>query len=199
MNFAIDLLHSEEDFIRACVAKEGWVLKKLYEYHYPVMYPVCRRYANNEEDALDILHDGFIKVFRHIEKYQSGTSLVSWIKRVMINTAIDYYRRESRRRSFDIEDAKNLATDEADALSMISAEEIIDLLQHLSPAYRSVFNLYVIEGYSHKELADILQITESTSRSNLVKARNKLKELIAKRFRMESFPHTDINKPGDEE
>ena len=134
------------------------------------MYPVCRRYANNEEDALDILHDGFIKVFRHIEKYQSGTSLVSWIKRVMINTAIDYYRRESRRRSFDIEDAKNLATDEADALSMISAEEIIDLLQHLSPAYRSVFNLYVIEGYSHKELADILQITESTSRSNLVKA-----------------------------
>ncbi|HRD07494.1 MAG: sigma-70 family RNA polymerase sigma factor [Saprospiraceae bacterium] len=199
MNFAIDLLHSEEDFIRACVAKEGWALKKLYEYHYPVMYPVCRRYANNEEDALDILHDGFIKVFRHIEKYQSGTSLVSWIKRVMINTAIDYYRRESRRRSFDIEDAKNLATDEADALSMISAEEIIDLLQHLSPAYRSVFNLYVIEGYSHKELADILQITESTSRSNLVKARNKLKELIAKRFRMESFPHTDINKPGDEE
>jgi len=199
MNFAIDLLHSEEDFIRACVAKEGWALKKLYEYHYPVMYPVCRRYANNEEDALDILHDGFIKVFRHIEKYQSGTSLVSWIKRVMINTAIDYYRRESRRRSFDIEDAKNLATDEADALSMISAEEIIDLLQHLSPAYRSVFNLYVIEGYSHKELADILQITESTSRSNLVKARNKLKELIAKRFRMESFPHTEINKPGDEE
>ena len=199
MNFAIDLLHSEEDFIRACVAKEGWAPKKLYEYHYPVMYPVCRRYANNEEDALDILHDGFIKVFRHIEKYQSGTSLVSWIKRVMINTAIDYYRRESRRRSFDIEDAKNLATDEADALSMISAEEIIDLLQHLSPAYRSVFNLYVIEGYSHKELADILQITESTSRSNLVKARNKLKELIAKRFRMESFPHTDINKPGDEE
>jgi RNA polymerase sigma-70 factor (ECF subfamily) len=199
MNFAIDLLHSEEDFIRACVAKEAWALKKLYEYHYPVMYPVCRRYANNEEDALDILHDGFIKVFRHIEKYQSGTSLVSWIKRVMINTAIDYYRRESRRRSFDIEDAKNLATDEADALSKISAEEIIDLLQHLSPAYRSVFNLYVIEGYSHKELADILQITESTSRSNLVKARNKLKELIAKRFRMESFPHTDINKTGDEE
>ena len=199
MNFAIDLLHSEEDFIRACVAKEGWALKKLYEYHYPVMYPVCRRYANNEEDALDILHDGFIKVFRHIEKYQSGTSLVSWIKRVMINTAIDYYRKETRRRSSDIEDAKNLAVDEADALSMISAEEIIDLLQHLSPAYRSVFNLYVVEGYSHKELADILQITESTSRSNLVKARNKLKELIAKRFRMESFPHTEINKPGDEE
>ena len=198
MNFAIDLLHSEEDFIKACIAKEGWALKKLYEYHYPIMYPVCRRYANNEEDALDILHDGFIKVFRHIEKYQSGTSLVSWIKRVMINTAIDYYRKETRRRSSDIEDAKNLAVDEADALSMISAEEIIDLLQHLSPAYRSVFNLYVVEGYSHKELADILQITESTSRSNLVKARNKLKELIARRFGLEVYPTTDHNKSGDE-
>lgn len=198
MNIAIDLLHSEEDFIQACIAKEGWALKKLYEFHYPVMYPVCRRYANTEEDALDILHDGFIKVFRHIDKYQSGTSLVSWIKRVMINTAIDFYRRESRRRAVDIDDAKNLASGEADALSNISADEIIDLLQHLSPAYRSVFNLYVIEGYSHKELADILQITESTSRSNLVKARTKLKELIAKRFQFGSFTPPSIKSTDDE-
>ena len=198
MNIAIDLLHSEEDFIQACIAKEGWALKKLYEFHYPVMYPVCRRYANTEEDALDILHDGFIKVFRHIDKYQSGTSLVSWIKRVMINTAIDFYRRESRRRAVDIDDAKNLASGEADALSNISADEIIDLLQHLSPAYRSVFNLYVIEGYSHKELAEILQITESTSRSNLVKARTKLKELIAKRFQFGSFTPTSLKNDLDE-
>lgn len=198
MNIAIDLLHSEEDFIQACIAKEGWALKKLYEFHYPVMYPVCRRYANTEEDALDILHDGFIKVFRHIDKYQSGTSLVSWIKRVMINTAIDFYRRESRRRAVDIDDAKNLASGDADALSNISADEIIELLQHLSPAYRSVFNLYVIEGYSHKELADILQITESTSRSNLVKARTKLKELLAKRFQLGSFTPSSHKSADDE-
>ena len=182
MNFAIDLIYNEETFIRACIAKDGWALKKLYEDYYPSMYPVCKRYANNEEDALDILHDGFIKVFKNIEKYQIGTSLVSWIKRVMVNTAIDYYRKETRRRSVDIEDAKYIASDNADVLSNISANEIICLLQHLTPAYRSVFNLYVIEGYSHKELAGILNITESTSRSNLVKARTKLKELIAKRF-----------------
>lgn len=182
MNFVIDLSYNEEDFIRACVAKDGWALKKLYEDHYPLMFPVCRRYANNEEDALDILHDGFIKVFKNIDKYQVGTSLGSWMKRVMVNTSIDYYRRETRRRSVDIEDAKYVAADNTDAISNISAEEIIKLLQHLSPAYRSVFNLYVIEGYSHKELAEILNITESTSRSNLVKARSKLKELIAARF-----------------
>jgi RNA polymerase sigma-70 factor (ECF subfamily) len=150
------------------------------------MFSVCRRYANNEEDALDILHDGFIKVFKNIDKYQVGTSLGSWIKRVMINTAIDYYRKETRRRSVDIDDAKTVASDDPDALSNISAEEIIGLLQHLSPAYRSVFNLYIVEGYSHKELAELLDITESTSRSNLVKARAKLKELIALKYNIET-------------
>lgn len=182
MNFAINLTHTEEDFIRACIAKDGIALKKLYEDHYPSMYPLCRRYANTEDDALDILHDGFIKVFRNIEKYQVGTSLGAWIKRIIVNTAIDYYRRENRRRVMDIEDAKNQVVDTDDILSRISAEEIIGLLQNLTPAYRSVFNLYVIEGYSHKELAEILNITESTSRSNLVKARTKLKELLAQKY-----------------
>lgn len=182
MNFAINLTHTEEDFIRACIAKDGFALKKLYEDHYPNMYPICKRYANNESDALDILHDGFIKVFRNIEKYQVGTSLAAWIKRIVINTAIDYYRRETRRRVIDIEDAKNFAFEDEDVLSKISAEEIIGLLQMLSPAYRSVFSLYVIDGYSHKELAEILNITESTSRSNLVKARSKLKELLAMKY-----------------
>ncbi len=187
MNFAINLTYNEEDFINACIDKDGLALKKLYEDHYPIMFPICRRYANNEEDALDILHDGFIKVFKNIDKYQIGTSLTAWIKRVMVNTSIDYYRRETRRRSVDIDDAKSLAADSPDALSNISAEEIIILLQHLSPAYRSVFNLYVIEGYSHKELADMLNITESTSRSNLVKARAKLKELLAAKYDVLSF------------
>jgi RNA polymerase sigma factor (sigma-70 family) len=141
---------------------------------------------------LDILHDGFIKVFKNIDKYQVGTSLNAWIKRVMVNTSIDYYRKETRRRSVDIEDAKSLASDNPDALSDISAEEIIHLLQHLSPAYRSVFNLYVIEGYSHKELAEMLNITESTSRSNLVKARTKLKELLAVKYDVLSFSNAGV-------
>jgi RNA polymerase sigma factor (sigma-70 family) len=192
MNFAINLTYNEEDFIRACIAKDGVALKKLYEDHYPIMFPICRRYANNEEDALDILHDGFIKVFKNIDKYQVGTSLTAWIKRVMVNTSIDYYRKETRRRSVDIEDAKSLASDNPDALSEISAEEIIHLLQHLSPQYRSVFNLYVIEGYSHKELAEMLNITESTSRSNLVKARTKLKELLAVKYDVLSFSNAGV-------
>ena len=172
----------ERDYIEACILKESWALKKLYEDHYSIMSPVCMRYANNNDDALDILHDGFIKVFNNLEKYQIGTSLVAWIKRIMVNTAIDYYRKETRRRTADLDQVVDLSSDDPDVISSLSAEELLSSLQELSPAYRSVFNMYVIEGYSHKELADILGITESTSRSNLVKARHKLKEIISARM-----------------
>ena len=179
MNFSVNLPYDEAAYIQACVANEEWALKKIYEDHYSVMLPVCMRYASCEEDALDILHEGFIKVFRYIAKYKAGTSLGSWIRRIMINTSIDYYRREKRRRTESLDNAYSLSSPTVDAVSSLSAQEIIKALQSLSPAYRSVFNLYVIEGYSHKEVADILSITESTSRSNLVKARTKLKELLA--------------------
>lgn len=179
MDYSIDIQANEASYILACQAKEEWALKKLYEDHYSVMLPVCMRYASCEDDALDILHEGFIKVFRYIAKYQAGTSLGSWIRRIMINTSIDYYRKEKRRRTDSLENAYSLSSKHVDAVSEMSAQEIIKALQTLSPAYRSVFNLYVIEGYSHKEVADILKITESTSRSNLVKARTKLKQQLA--------------------
>ena len=143
------------------------------------MFTVCLRYTSSREDAEDVLQEGFIKVFRYIAKYQVGTSLTAWIKRIMINTAIDYYRKKSRRRVEDIDDARTVFSGDPDAISLMSAEEIIDCLQRLSPAYRSVFNLYIIEGYSHKEVAEILNISESTSRSNLVKARQKLRNLLS--------------------
>lgn len=179
MDLIFNTLAAEQIYIQACIDKESWALQKLYEEFYPIMYPTCLRYANTEEDALDILHDGFIKVFNNIEKYQVGTSLGAWIKRIIINTSIDYYRKESKRRTTDIEMVVDVAQSGPDVISQISAEELLNALQHLTPSYRSVFNLYVIEGYSHRELAEKLGITESTSRSNLVKARTKLKEIIS--------------------
>jgi len=182
MNIALELLRAERDYIQACIDKERWAQKKLYEDFYSPMMSVCLRYANDEHDALDILHEGFIKVFRHIAKYQPGTSLNSWIKRIMINTAIDHYRKMSRRRTEDIDKAYSAQSKDPDVISQMSAMEIMEALQLLTPAYRSVFNLYVIEGYAHKEVAEILNITESTSRSNLVKARSKLKKILAGRY-----------------
>jgi RNA polymerase sigma factor (sigma-70 family) len=182
MDIALKLQHEETDFIKACVNKERWAQKLLYEEHYGKMMGVCLRYSNNREDALDILHDGFIKVFNNISKYQPGTSITAWIRRIMVNTSIDFYRKNIRRRTEDLEQAFDLSGDEADAVSQCSEKEILIAVQTLSPAYRAVFNLYVIEGFSHREIATQLGITESTSRSNLVKARLKLKAILAKNY-----------------
>jgi len=181
MEVTLAIKENEKDFIAACIREEEWAQKKLYEQFYSSMYPVCLRYAVDEEEALDILHEGFIKIFRHISKYTVGTSLAAWIRRIMVNTSIDYYRKKSRRRTENIDDARAISNSDPDVVSEMSAKEIIAALQELSPAYRAVFNLYVIDGYSHKEIAGQLNITESTSRSNLVKARTKLKNILIKK------------------
>lgn len=181
MDLTLQLKQKEKSFIEACIAKEQWAQRKLYEEYYGGMKGVCLRYANNEMDAQDILHEGFIKVFRHIGKYQPGTSLSAWIRRIMVNTSIDYYRKRTRRRTEDMDTAYNIESSNPGPISNLTTEEIIQSIQCLTPAYRMVFNLYVIEGYSHREISEILGITESTSRSNLVKARIKLKALLAKK------------------
>lgn len=182
---------NERSLIEACVARERWAQQKLYQEYYSKMMGVCIRYANNDDDALDILHEGFIKVFKHVASYQPGTSLTAWIRRIMVNTAIDYYRKTIRRRTEDIETAYNLSNNNADAVSQCTEKDILAAVKKLTPAYRAVFNMYVIEGFSHKEIADQLEITESTSRSNLVKARLKLQALLSGNF--------DLDKNGNEE
>jgi len=180
MDFVLPANFGEEEVIRACVRRERWAQQMLYEEYYSKMMVVCLRYASNEHDALDILHEAFIKIFQHIDRYQTGTSLVSWMRRIMVNTSIDFYRKRMRRRTEDLTLALNISQDETDAISRCSEHEILQAVQQLSPTYRTIFNLYVVEGYSHKEIADLLDITESTSRSNLVKARMRLKELLTK-------------------
>ncbi len=178
MGISIQLGLSEEEFITALINREKWAQKAVYEEMYSDLLLVCLRYASNNQDALDILHDGFIKVFRNISKYKVGTSFESWMRRIMINTSIDYYRREKRRWTEDIENAHHLSGPSDGALEQMGEKEILQAIQSLSPAYRMVFNLYVIEGYSHREIADVLNINESTSRSNLVKARSKLRNIV---------------------
>lgn len=181
MNISLPLDYSEEAFLKACSRKELWAQKRLYEEFYSPMMGVCLRYSNNKEDAMDILHEGFIKIFKNISKFQPGTSLSAWIRRIMVNQAIDFYRKNIRRRTEDLDQAYQVSSYDADAISQFSEKEILTVVQELSPAYRTVFNLYVIEGYSHREIAKNLGITESTSRSNLVKARTKLQNALTKR------------------
>lgn len=184
MEFALQLERTEQNLITALTRQERWAQQQLYEQYYGKMMGVCLRYAGSRDEALDLLHEGFIKVFQNIARYKAGTSLPAWIRTIMVNTCIDYYRKTIRRRTEDITEAHYLSNDDPDALSHLTEKEILDAVQELSPAYRAVFNLYVVEGYSHKEIADALDITESTSRSNLVKARIKLKAFFSAR-RME--------------
>lgn len=181
MDFALNLEQAEKTFITALMRQERWAQQQLYEEYYGKMMGVCLRYASSREEALNLLHDGFLKVFLNIGRYQPGTSLPAWIKTVVINICIDHHRKIMRRRTENIADIHYLANDEPDVLSRLSEQEILEGVQQLSPAYRSVFNLYVVEGYSHREIAEVLNITESTSRSNLLKSRIKLKEYFAAR------------------
>jgi RNA polymerase sigma-70 factor (ECF subfamily) len=178
MDILVNIRDNEHDFILAIKHRERWALKQLYEEYHDILYPICLRYAQKEEEAEDILHEGFIKIFKNIEKYQPGTSIKSWMRRIMVNAAIDHYRERKRKRTEEITPMLKLRSKRPDILSKITVDEILEALRQLSPTYRTVFNLFVMEGFSHREIAEKLNITESTSRSNLVKARNKLKSLL---------------------
>lgn len=177
-NSSSSMDNTEQSLIEACLANERWAQKQLYESHYPKMMGICMRYAKDNNEAKDIANEGFIKVFRYLHKYKVGTSLESWIRRIIVNTCIDQYRKSVRHRTEDIEHIKYHKSCSPDPISNFSAQEIMAVIQQLPTSYRTVFNLFAIEGYSHKEVAKQLGITESTSRSNLVKARSKLKKML---------------------
>ncbi len=128
---------------------------------------------------MEILNDGFVKIFTRLHKYTKGLSFKGWLRRVMINSAIDYYRRnEKHYNSLDISHAQYQSSSKESALDQLSEQEIIDAIQRLPPSYRMVFNLYVIEGFKHEEIANQLNISIGTSKSNLAVARNKLQKIL---------------------
>jgi RNA polymerase sigma factor (sigma-70 family) len=169
---------TEEELIRGCIKEERLAQKRLYERYYSKMMSVCMRYASHKEQATEMLNMGFFKVFDSIKKFaDKGVNLESWIYRIMVNTAIDYLRAEIRHQHSDIEKSVYLE-DTADVISDLSTEQILEMVNQLTPAYRMVFNLYVVEGYNHGEIGEKLGISEGTSKSNLAKARAKLQEKI---------------------
>ncbi len=144
---------------------------------------ICRRYARNPDEASDILSEGFLKIFSHIERYDASKPFKTWIGKILTNTAIDYYRAGLKfAQQDDVDDYEHLG-DEASIYSKLAYDELLAMVRSLSPAYRTVFNLYAIDGYSHHEIAELLGITVSTSKSNLHKARKRLQELVTESAR----------------
>jgi len=145
----------------------------------PRLYGVCMRYAQDEDDAKDILQEGFIKIFDKLKQYRNKGSLEGWMRKIIVNTALERIRKESR--IMLVENASIIEHDHykyEHILEELGEKDLLEMIQELSPQYRMVFNLYAIEGYAHREISQMLNISEGTSKSNLSRARDLLKHKI---------------------
>lgn len=169
------------DLLDGCLQGDRRSQELLYRQFYGYAMGLCLRYARGKEEAKEILNDGFFKVFTKIESFDRERSFKTWLGRVMINTALDQYRREARHQVYeDMSTAAHVAIDDH-IVSQLSYQELIELVQQLPPAYRLVFNLAVLDGYTHEEIATKLDISVGASKSNLSRAREKLKVMLSKK------------------
>jgi RNA polymerase sigma-70 factor (ECF subfamily) len=170
----------ELSLIAGCKRGESWARKELYESHASVMMSVCMRYVSNKETAKDLLQDGFIKVFTKIQTYSGTGSFQGWMRRVFVTTALEHLRRnDALRASSSIDDYDDAMKNvEVSAVEQLSADELLACIAELPNGYRTVFNLFAIEGYSHSEIAGMLNISESTSRSQFIRARKVLQKSV---------------------
>jgi RNA polymerase sigma-70 factor (ECF subfamily) len=179
MDIAINFSKSENlQLLAACQRKERWAQQRLYETYYSKLMGVAIRYANDKDEALDILHEGFIKIFLNISRYQEVVSLQAWMTRIIVNAAIDFNRRNQRYQTDELDVAFGECSTDADALSLVAEQDILLAIQNLPPIYRTIFNLHIIEGLSYKEIADLLGYAESTCRTRMAKARRMLQQTI---------------------
>lgn len=146
------------------------------------MYGVCLRYSGNTEDAADLLQEGFIKVYNNIQKFRSEGSFEGWMRRIFVNTAIEHFRKKVK--LYNVGEVQENTIEDYDLtiLDTLAEKDILSLIHELSPGYKTVFNMHVVEGYSHKEIADMLGITEGTSKSQLARAKSVLKKSMEKRL-----------------
>lgn len=162
---------TESELINGCIIGNREAQRTLYHRYSPKMFSVCLRYAKDYHSAEDVLQEGFIKVFRYIAKFRHEGSFEGWMRRIFINTSIEFLRKSvSMYPIIDSEDKPIDILDESH-FDDLDHQDLMQMVQSLSPGYRTIFNLYVVEGYSHKEIAKMLEINEGTSKSQLARAR----------------------------
>jgi RNA polymerase sigma factor (sigma-70 family) len=164
--------------IKGCIKQDRKCQKMLYKAFYGFAIGICLRYANDRDEAAEVMNQGFFKVFTHIESFDTTRPFKAWLGRIMMNVSIDFYRSNLKMAySDDLEKAEHLSDGELPDKNL-NYNDLLMMVQQLPPAYRTVFNLFAIEGYSHEEIAVMLNINSGTSKSNLHKARQKLKKMI---------------------
>lgn len=170
---------NEQQLIEGCRKGDRRAQRELYEALSRKMMGVCLRYVNDRETARDLLQDGFIKVFTSIDSYSGNGSFEGWMRKIFVNCALEYLRKSDvLREAADLDHSAELITPGSSAVSDMSAAELMKLIQELPAGFRTVFNLFAVEGYSHKEISDMLDITESTSRSQYTRAKQLLQHKI---------------------
>lgn len=181
-----------QDLIKGCIALERQSQKCFYEQFYGYAFTVCHRFISQEEETVEVINDGFLKIFREIRHFKPmhktlTDSLKAWIRRIFINTSIDHLRKH-RLITIELNDVTSLQNGgslPATAMDNLSHKELMAMITRLSTAYRLVFNLFVIDGYTHEEIGALLHISPGTSKSNLAKARVNLQKMIIKEKKLE--------------
>jgi len=189
--FGRKISFNENDFetvVAACIAGNSQAQRHLYKQYFGYSKSICLRYTSTTEEAEEVLNEGFLKVFNNLGKFDLNHPFKAWLRTIMVNTAISYYRKHKKHSEdmISLEDAPYPKFDE-DIISQITADEILELIQQIKPIYKNVFLLYVVDGYNHREIADLLQINEATVRSHYVRARARLQHLI-KQYYPNLFP-----------
>ena len=165
-----------------CKKNNSLAQKELIRQHLGYAKTICRRYSNSEQEMEEMVNESFYKVFKNLEKFDFSKPFKAWFRTIVVNTAIDFYHRYQKHKQEEDIDQHDFVDLNYDVIQKLSADEIMKLVHQLTPSYRMVFTLFVIEGYSHKEIAEILNIKEGTSKSNLQDARTKLQWLIYQRY-----------------
>jgi RNA polymerase sigma-70 factor (ECF subfamily) len=169
----------EQQLIRGCIEGDRRAQKCLYDQYSGRMMGVCLRYVKEQETARDVMQDGFIKLFTHIDTYKGEGSFDGWVRRIFVNCALQRLReRDVCEDACNIDDIYYAEIPDESTISAISTDELMSCIASLPDGYRKVFNLYAVEGYSHKEIGELLHISENTSRSQYMNARNKLKKML---------------------
>ncbi|MEY4902896.1 MAG: hypothetical protein RLZZ292_711 [Bacteroidota bacterium] len=170
-------------WIELCRAGNTTAQQRVFQHYYSYAYNTCRRYAKNKEETEEMVGDAFYKIFSKIDQFIPNTTFKAWIYRILVNTAIEYFRKYHQNKDYstqELDSVSNLAAADDATMANLDFEDMTKIVQQLPPAYRTVFNLFVVEQFTHEEIAQQLHISSSTSKSNLTRARQKLKEMYLK-------------------
>ena len=174
---------SDENLVKGCLKGDQLYQKTLFDKFSPRMLGIAERYSKNSDEAHDILQETFIKVFNNLNKYKHNGSLEGWVRKICVNSSLDYLRRTRKLKlNDDVEELEyKLESQQTNVLQDLAAEDLMGILNELPEGYKAVFNLFVIDGYSHKEIAEQLEISVNTSKSQFSRARALLRKIITEK------------------